>query len=165
MYATAGSYTVVLTVVDDEGSAVTDSAQIDVGGGSPPSGTTFTAVADAQVRSSNPTANFGSDPARADSLVRAIFAQIDTLQLKGPPASDIAKVKETLIRGRETSLRQNGWWLGQLLASVRDGDTPVAPVDPILAAITVESLRAAAKAYLNRASYVRVTLLPENKLP
>ncbi len=63
VYATAGSYTVVLTVVDDEGSAVTDTAVINVGGSSQPPGTTFLAVADAQVRSSSPSDNFGSDAA------------------------------------------------------------------------------------------------------
>lgn len=107
--------------------------------------------------------SFGSDPARADTLVRAVFAQIDTLQTTGPRPADVAKVKETLIRSRETNLRQNGWWLGQLLASVRDGDPPAAPLDPLLATLTADSLRAAARAYLDRTRFVRVTLLPEVK--
>jgi zinc protease len=107
------------------------------------------------------TISFGSDPARADALVRAVFAEIDTLQARGPRPADLAKVKETLIRSRETNLRQNGWWLGQLLASVRDGDPPAQPLEPVLAGLTVESLRAAARSYLDRSRYVRVTLLPE----
>jgi zinc protease len=107
------------------------------------------------------TISFGSDPLRADSLVRAVFAQIDSLHSSGPSASDLAKVKETLIRSRETNLRENGWWLGQLLQSVRDGDAPAPPLEPLLAALTVESIRAAAKTYLDRSRYVRVTLLPE----
>jgi len=105
--------------------------------------------------------SFGSDPVRADSLVRAVFAQIDTLQTSGPKPGDIAKVKETLIRSRETNLRQNGWWLGQLLSSVRDGDPPAAPLDPLLAALSVDALRTAARSYLDRSRFVRVTLLPE----
>ena len=107
------------------------------------------------------TISFGSDPARADSLVRAVFAQIDSLQSSGPNAANLAKVKETLIRSRETNLRENGWWLGQLLQSVRDGDPPAPPLEPVLAALTAESLRAAARTYLDRSRYVRVTLLPE----
>jgi zinc protease len=109
--------------------------------------------------------SFGSDPARADSLVRAVFAQIDTLQTIGPRAADLAKVKETLVRSRETNLRENGWWVGQLLAGVRDGDPPAPPLEPVLAGITAESLRAAAKRYLERTRYVRVTLLPEAPKP
>ncbi|HEV8613314.1 MAG TPA: insulinase family protein [Gemmatimonadales bacterium] len=109
------------------------------------------------------TVSFGSDPARADALVGAVFAEIDTLQANGPRPADLAKVKETLIRSRETNLRQNGWWLGQLLASVRDGDPPVPALEPLLAALTVESLRTAARTYLDRSHYVRVTLLPERQ--
>jgi zinc protease len=109
------------------------------------------------------TISFGSDPARADSLVRAVFVQLDSLQATGPSASDLAKVKETLIRGRETNLRENSWWLGQLLQAVRDGDPPVPPLEPVLASLTVESLRAAARTYLDRSRYVRVTLLPEQR--
>jgi zinc protease len=107
--------------------------------------------------------SFGSDPARTEALVRAVFAQIDTLQARGPRPADLAKVKETLIRSRETNLRENSWWLGQLLQSVRDGDPPAPPLEPVLAALTVDSLRAAARSYLDRARFVRVTLLPEGK--
>jgi len=109
--------------------------------------------------------SFGSDPARADSLVRAVFAQLDTLQAAGPRPADVAKVKETLVRSRETNLRENGWWVGQLLGAVRDGDVPAPALEPILAAITAESLRAAARRYLDRTRYVRVTLLPEAPRP
>ena len=108
---------------------------------------------------------FGSDPAQADTLVRAVFAQIDTLQTAGPRPTDLTKVKETLIRSRETNLRLNAWWLGQLIGAVRDGDPAAAPLDPVLAAITVESLRAAARTYLDRSRFVRVTLLPEPAKP
>lgn len=109
------------------------------------------------------TISFGSDPARADTLVKAIFAEIDTLQASGPRAVDLAKIKETLIRSRETNLRQNSWWLGQLLGQVKDGDPAAAPLEPVLAAITAESLRSAARSYLDRSRYVRVTLLPEQR--
>ncbi|HEU5219229.1 MAG TPA: insulinase family protein, partial [Gemmatimonadales bacterium] len=65
--------------------------------------------------------SFGSAPERADSLVSAVFAQIDTLKATGPRAVDLAKYKEAAIRSRETDLRQNGWWLGLLTGSRREG--------------------------------------------
>jgi zinc protease len=104
---------------------------------------------------------FGSDPRLADSLVRTIFSEIDALQREGPRASDLAKVKETFIRSRETALRENGWWLSQLMQAARDGDPAAQALDPILAAVTVESVRDAARKYLDRSRYVRVTLLPQ----
>ena len=107
--------------------------------------------------------NFGSAPDRADSLVQAIFAQIDSLQTAGPRAVDIGKYKETSIRTRETSLRQNGWWLGQIAAARREGD-PMAvrlQLQPQLDRLTPEVIRAAARKYLDKKRFVRVTLLPE----
>ena len=111
--------------------------------------------------------NFGSAPERADSLVQAVFAQIDTLQSAGPRATDLAKFKETSVRTRETSLRQNGWWLGQIIASRREGDSMAArlALDPQLARLTPEVIRDAARRYLDKKRFVRVTLLPEGKTP
>jgi zinc protease len=104
---------------------------------------------------------FGSDPRLADSLVRTIFAEIDSLQRNGPRATDLAKVKESFLRSRETALKENGWWLSQLMQAARDGDAAAPPLDPFLVAITVESVKAAASKYLDKARYVRVTLLPQ----
>jgi zinc protease len=110
---------------------------------------------------------FGSAPERADTLVRAVFAQIDTLQAVGPRPADLVKAKETSIRSRETNLRQNAWWLQLLVGSRRDGDDPATRLDLTaeLARLTPESIRDAARTYLDRSRYVRVTLLPEAKAP
>jgi len=115
----------------------------------------------------NVSIGFGSAPDRADTLVRAVFAQIETLQAAGPRPADLAKAKETSIRSRETNLRQNGWWLQLLVGSRRDGDDPASRLDlnAQLAQLTPETIRAAARTYLDRTRYVRVTLLPEAKTP
>ena len=115
----------------------------------------------------NVSIGFGSAPDRADTLVRAVFAQIETLQAAGPRPADLAKAKETSIRSRETNLRQNGWWLQLLVGSRRDGDDPASRLDlnAQLAQLTPETIRAAARTYLDRARYVRVTLVPEAKTP
>ena len=111
--------------------------------------------------------SFGSAPERADSLVRAVFAQIDTLRSTGPRATDLAKFKETAVRTRETSLRQNGLWLGQIVASRVEGDSMAErlALDPQLARLTPEVIRAAARKYLDPKRYVRVTLFPEGRQP
>ena len=59
-YAVPGVYTVVLTVVDDEGSGVTDSAVIVVQNGGGSSGDSFAPVADARITSGT-SSNFGSE--------------------------------------------------------------------------------------------------------
>jgi zinc protease len=89
------------------------------------------------------------------------------LRSTGPRATDLAKFKETAVRTRETSLRQNGWWLGQIVASRMEGDSMAErlALDPQLARITPEVIRAAARKYLDPGRYVRVTLFPEGRQP
>jgi len=109
--------------------------------------------------------SFGSAPDRVSQLLAAVFAQIDTLQRQGAAEKDLAKIRETTIRSRETSLRENDFWLGQLAAAEQNGDDPRNIVDPsaLLPLLTPERIRQAALRYLDRKNYVRVTLIPESK--
>ena len=74
----------------------------------------------------------------------------------GPRATDLAKVKETSIRTRETNLRQNGWWLGQCWrrgARATRWPTGLA-LEPQLARLTPEVIRDAART-LSRPDAIR----------
>jgi zinc protease len=105
---------------------------------------------------------FGAEPARLEELVSATFEEIARLQTEGPDSATLAKVKETQRREWQTSLRENGFWLGQLARAARDDSDPrgllgfPARVD----ALTVEMIKEAATVYLSRERYVRVSLLP-----
>ena len=108
---------------------------------------------------------FGSAPERADELVRATLAQIDSVRATGPTDQELAKVGEAEIRNRETALRQNRYWLGQLAFFDQTGEDPAALLDPRGDAdlFTASAIREAARRYLDPANYVRVTLLPESE--
>ena len=105
---------------------------------------------------------FGAEPERLEELVGATFEEIARLQSEGPDSATLAKVKETQRREWQTSLRENGFWLGQLARAARDGSDPrgllgfPARVD----ALTAEMIKDAATKYLSRERYVRVSLLP-----
>jgi zinc protease len=109
------------------------------------------------------TVNFGSAPERVEQLTQAVFAQIDSLKARGPSPADLAKVKEIQLRGRETSLEQNGFWLSQLAAYDQIGEDPrgILTSDQLVRQLTAEQVRDAARRYLNTQNYVRVTLHPE----
>jgi zinc protease len=111
--------------------------------------------------------SFGSAPERADELVAAVLAQIDTLRTRGPAAADLAKVVEAEVRARETNLRQNSYWLSQIMFLEQTGE-PAAPVvnprgDADL--LNAAAIQRAAQRWLDPANYVRVTLLPERPTP
>jgi zinc protease len=113
------------------------------------------------------TIGFGSAPERVDELVKAAFDEMEKLKDSGAVASDIAKVKETQRRTRETSLRQNNFWLGQLQVCYREG---IDPRDLLTYGRLIDSLdgtmvRDAARRFLRNDNYVQASLFPEKPTP
>jgi zinc protease len=107
--------------------------------------------------------SFGSAPDKADRLVEAVFAEIDSLQKNGARQVDVDKVKETLKRSFETNMRTNGYWLGQLTAYFRLGDDPrvLLTYPQLVDTLTPELVRDAAVRFLKRDNYIQVMLMPE----
>ena len=106
---------------------------------------------------------FGSSPENADRLADAVMAALDRLRADGPTAAEVQAVKETEKRQIETSLRQNGYWLGSLQAMHLLGRDPRGITRRIERAdsLTAEHIQAAARRYFPADRYTVVTLLPE----
>jgi zinc protease len=106
--------------------------------------------------------NFGSAPERVDELTAVVFAVMDSIRAAGPSRDDVDKVREAARRARETSLRENDFWMGQLMGYDRMGwDVRIIDDEPLSARLTVERIRDAARRYLDRSRYVQVSLVPE----
>jgi zinc protease len=108
---------------------------------------------------------FGCSPNSADKLTKAVFAEIRKIRSKGPSETDLAKAKETLIRGRETDLEKNDFWLGKLESLYYDGTDPATILNfkDRVNGVTAEDLKRAASSYLDPKHYVRAVLMPEKK--
>ena len=106
---------------------------------------------------------FGSAPDRADELIAAVFSQIDSLQRGGPTDAELAKLKETAIRERETELRQNEFWIQELGNADQSGEDlhELLDLSGALKGLTADAMRRAAERYIDPKRYVRVTLVPE----
>jgi len=106
--------------------------------------------------------SFGCDPARVDELVKATFDEIAEIQKNGIGAEYLEKVKQTFIRERETQLRSNGFWVGWLTSAYTFGDDPTLVLDPskMVARMTSDNVKAAAKRYLDAKQYFEPILLP-----
>ena len=115
------------------------------------------------------TISFGSDPERADELIRTVFAEIDRLKMDAPtedaPTEDqVADVQAGMGRALETNLERNIYWLSQLAFAYQLGVDPGSTLMSARAsieALTVSTLRDVATRYLDTDNFVRVTLLPE----
>jgi zinc protease len=107
---------------------------------------------------------FGAAPERLGELVQVVFAELDSLQRHGPRESDLAKVREIQFRARETQLRENHFWLTQILGYDRYGwDLRLIPeLARRTERLTAQLVQDAARRYLDTARYVQVSLYPED---
>ena len=109
--------------------------------------------------------SFGTAPERLEELTVAVFQQIDSIKTFGPTQDDIDKVKETQRRQRETNLRENGYWLSQLISYERYGldIRDILTYDELVASLTTETVQKAAELYLRTDNYVQISLYPEEQ--
>ncbi len=109
--------------------------------------------------------DFGCSPDRTEALVKTVFEDIETLKAAGPTDKQVSDVREQLIREFETSSKQNAYLVAQIYLRYQYNDD----VGGLFAMaenykkLTAESIRDAARAYLNTKNYVKGTLFPESK--
>ena len=105
---------------------------------------------------------FESDPARAEELTEAVFAEVEWLRAGGEQ-SYLDKAKELQRSARQEQRTSNRFWLDQIRAVVERGE-PFAAIggfEQRLDSITLEDVAEAARRYLDMDRYVHLVLLPE----
>lgn len=112
--------------------------------------------------------SYSSAPEKVDTLTRTVLTLIDSLKRVPPSQADVEKVKAQISRGREVELRQNGYWMGNIVARDRAGEELaglLAAYDRMVRALTPAHIQAAARLYLDTSNYARFILLPEQQTP
>ena len=112
--------------------------------------------------------NFNSSPENVETLTKAVFALVDSLKTQGPTQQDVDRVREEIRRGREVELKQNGYWLNNLMARDQSGEDIgglLEPYDVMVRNLTAAQIQDAAKRYLDVNNYARFLLLPEKEAP
>jgi zinc protease len=106
---------------------------------------------------------FGADPERLEELTGVLFNELEALKVDGPSATDLAKIREMQFRAREIDLRQNYFWITQLMIYTQFGWDPgqIPGLASRMASVTPEMIRDAARRYIDTSNYVQVSLLPE----
>ena len=109
--------------------------------------------------------SFGTSPERLDEMIDELFSVLEEAKNSLPSEEDVNKIKEIQRREREKNLKENNFWLGQLMNAVRLEE----PLDQFLRyekmidGLTAEAIRDAARKYLDMENYIQVVLLPEEK--
>ncbi len=111
--------------------------------------------------------SFAADPERLEGLTQAVFGEIDSIRANGPRTAEVDKVKEAQRREREVSLKQNNYWMYQLLYADRLGTDPreILTYEALIDELDANTVREAALRYLPPANYVRVSLYPQQVVP
>jgi zinc protease len=108
--------------------------------------------------------DFSAAPERLDELSRALFAELDSVRRGGLTEGELAKVREQHRREREVQLRENEFWMAQLVAYDRYGwDFAGMTEVPLSGTFTVADLREAARRYLDPSRFVQISLFPEDE--
>ena len=111
----------------------------------------------------NITVYFGCAPDRVDELVGATTDVITELKKNGPLAEDLQKVKEILLRERETNIQKNQYWLNVLQFYYLNEEDPTQVIrdEKLIHEITADQIQEAAKKYFNMDNYIKAVLYPE----
>jgi zinc protease len=111
------------------------------------------------------TSSWGCSPENIQKLTRTILDEMKKIKADGPTETDLNKVKESLVRDRETRIKENSYWLAALQNHYLLGDRlrSLEEYKGFVNSITVKDIKAVAKKYLDTESYVEVALTPIEK--
>lgn len=110
--------------------------------------------------------SFSADPDRLDEMVDIVFAEIESIQRSGPTAAEVTKVREMRRRAHEVNLRDDQYWISQMMNYDLYGwdlDEIGSKGEEADREVAGNAIRDAARRYLSRHNYVRVDLVPERK--
>lgn len=111
------------------------------------------------------SSQWGCNPDNIDKLSGTVLDEMSKIRKDGPMESDLNKVKETMIRERETQVKENGFWLSYLQNHYIYGNRILSLEEykSLVNSITVKKIKAVANKYLDTANYVQVNLTPKEK--
>lgn len=107
--------------------------------------------------------SFGCAPERVPELRKAVMDVLAAVKKDGFSDEIVTKVKEGQRRERETDLRENGFWSGELADAARFGDDPklILRYDELVKSVTSDALRDLAKKVFDPQRVVVGVLYPE----
>ena len=112
--------------------------------------------------------DFESSPENVEKLTQSVLALVDTLKAHGPSVADVEKVREQLIRVRETDIKTNAYWAGNIAGrdqAREDIAGLLEPYDRMIRNLTPAQIQQAARLYFDTKNYARFVLLPETIVP
>jgi zinc protease len=111
--------------------------------------------------------SFSASPDNVDKMIARVQQEVVRLQTEGPSEDLTTRAKETARRAYETSVKQNGFWLGRLQSAKLLDRDPLLILSRLqrIDAVTPAVLHETFKKYFPADRYTVVTLVPEKPGP
>lgn len=105
---------------------------------------------------------WGCGPENIDKLSSTLIDEMEKIKKDGPKEIDLNKIKETLIRDRESKLKENDFWLSLMQNHLILGDKilTLGEYKALVNSVSIADIKSVADRYLNTATYVEVALTP-----
>jgi zinc protease len=110
--------------------------------------------------------SFNSEPEKVEELIKTGLKDIETIRKEGVQESDLKKVKETRIQQRTKSLKENRWWMQDLMNNYQDGWNnfdyfQLAPYQELIESITPQEIQQTVTKYFNKDNFIKIVMKPE----
>ncbi|WP_018631205.1 M16 family metallopeptidase [Niabella aurantiaca] len=104
-------------------------------------------------------------PAKVDTLLKAMSAEIRNIETRGPSKENLDKVKQQWLERNKVAIEQNGTWLEYILSARLEKKDPdrFLNSEKYINALTPESVKAAAQKIFSSGNVVTAVLQPEKK--
>ena len=149
MFGEALSITVLEVIREEMGSAYSPMVQVE-----------YETLPEAKL---NWTCLITCDPERAPEIEKAFLRILAQYQQEGPNEETLNKVKKQLITGRETNLKDNGFWRslihGSYMYNINRDD--LYDYENQVNAITANDIKELAAKYIHLDNFISVKLVPE----
>ncbi|MCH6256020.1 insulinase family protein [Puniceicoccaceae bacterium K14] len=106
---------------------------------------------------------FSCDPENVQIMIMLAQAEIDRLKREGPSESDLSKVKEIHLRGVESGLQSNNFWLqsiSTIIQEERDLDE-ILKSEERIKGLKADSVKKAFEVYFDRTNMLEAILNPQ----
>ncbi len=113
--------------------------------------------------------SFNSDPANADDLIKTAQKDIMDVFENGADEKNITKIKETQKQGRIKGLKENNFWISQLVSAYAEEFNPeeieIGEFEKLVDGLNSQAMKEAAMKYFKSNKLIQVVMDPETTTP
>ena len=104
---------------------------------------------------------FDTDPAKREKMEQIVMSELQKVAQEGPRPEHLAKVKEFLLKKHLENMKENGYWVNQLLEYYFSNIDMNTNYEKLVNEMTVEDVKNFTKALLDQGNIIEVTMTAE----